>query len=479
MIKSSKHFIFLIFFILASSIYTYASEKNSIKLTQNEKNYLAKKQEITMCIDPDWMPYEKIQNGKHIGMSADFIKIIENKIGTKITLVPTKTWSQTISYAKNRKCDIFSLAKETPSRKKYMDFTKPYFDFPVVLATTTEKPFFSGIENILDKPIGIVKGYAIIELLKTRYPNINIVEVDSPLDGLKKVKSKELFGYLDSLITIGYELQRGFATELKISGQLDINFSLSIGSRNDEPHYGIEYDNKAVNLSKVNLCKNATTGCSTSCIYHQGIFKHALFQKNKVKQARLKRTLKFLTQRISFFEQLIKEISALKRKAKKKGLSPIISLNGTSDILWEKEGFTYKEKEYKNIMELFSDVQFFDYTKYNILKNRKKLPMNYNLIYSRAGTSRGKLIDNWEILTSYLDKKIDIAIVCTKKIKDLLLEKKSYQNYDVLDGDFYSNKIKENAKLGSILILEANKKTDINSSGFIIQTVEEIQEYLT
>ena len=48
------------------------------------------------------------------------------------------------------------------------------------------------------------------------------------------------------------------------------------------PHYGIEYDTKAINLSKTNLCKHATTGCSTSCIYHQGIFKHALFEKNKV-----------------------------------------------------------------------------------------------------------------------------------------------------------------------------------------------------
>ena len=168
-------------------------------------------------------------------MSADFIKLVEAKIGIPIRLVPTKTWTQSIGYAKNRTCDIFSLAKETPSRKKYMNFTEPYFNFPAVLATTADKLYVSNIKNILNKPIGIVRGYALIELLKIKYPNMNIVEVNSPLDGLQKVKNKELYGYVDSLITIGYELQRNFVNELKVSAQLELNFSLSIASRNDEP----------------------------------------------------------------------------------------------------------------------------------------------------------------------------------------------------------------------------------------------------
>jgi hypothetical protein len=248
------------------------------------------------------------------------------------------------------------------------------------------------------------------------------------------------------------------------------------------PHYGIEYDTKTVNLSKTNLCKHATTGCSTSCIYHQGIFKHALFEKNKVKQARLKRTLRFLTQRESFFTQIVKEIYALQRKAKRKNLIPIISLNGTSDILWEKETFIHKDKEYKNLMELFADISFFDYTKYNILKSRKKLPKNYHLTYSRAGTHRGKLVDDWELLSQYLNKNINVAIVCTSSIKQKLLESDTYNSYKIIDGDLYNNRTKDNLykeNEGLIVLLEANKKTEINSSGFILQTQEEIEQYLT
>jgi len=247
-------------------------------------------------------------------------------------------------------------------------------------------------------------------------------------------------------------------------------------------HYGIDYDTKAVNLAKVNLCKNATMGCATSCIYHQGIFKNSMFQKNKIKLARLKRTLRFLTQRESFFEQIIKEIKAIGRKAKRKKLVPIVSLNGTSDILWEKEAFTYKEKEYKNLMELFPEIDFFDYTKYNILKTRKKLPKNYYLTYSRAGMHKGKLVDDWETLTSYLEKDINIAVVCTKSIKEKLLENTHHQEYKIIDGDLYHNRIKDkpsSGEKGSIILLEAYKKTDIGTSGFILQKEEEIEQYLS
>ncbi len=246
-------------------------------------------------------------------------------------------------------------------------------------------------------------------------------------------------------------------------------------------HYGIEYDTKSINLAKVNLCKNATTGCSISCTYHQGIFKHALFQKNKVKQARLKRTLKFLTQRDDFFEQIIKEIKAIKRKAKKNNLTPVISLNGTSDILWEKESFTFKETEYKNIMEFFPDIDFFDYTKYNIIKSRKKLPKNYTLTYSRAGMHRGKLVDEWEILKSFLDKSINVAIICKYNIREKLLTEKSYQNYKLIDGNLYNNRVIDKCskgEKGSIILLEVNRKTDITNSGFVIQTQEEFDKYL-
>ncbi|RXJ84920.1 hypothetical protein [Arcobacter sp. CECT 8985] len=247
------------------------------------------------------------------------------------------------------------------------------------------------------------------------------------------------------------------------------------------PMYGIEYDPKKINLSKVNLCKKSTNGCVAACIYHNGLFQNAHFSKNKIKQARIKRTFKFLLQKDEFFEKLIKEIKALKRKAKKDNLKLLVQLNKTSDILWEKEEFEYKQKKYSNIMELFPEVDFFDYTKYDILKNRKKLPSNYTLIYSRAGLNKGKLIDSWEDLKNYLNNKISIAVVCSNEIKEQLLKNSTYEDYNIYDASlFETGQVDINKNInGSILLHEAKKGTNINTnSAFVLQTQEDISNYL-
>lgn len=247
------------------------------------------------------------------------------------------------------------------------------------------------------------------------------------------------------------------------------------------PYYGIQYDETKLNLGKINLCKKATNGCATSCIYHQGILKNSDFAKNRIKQARLKRTFKFLLERDDFFKRLVKEITSLQKKAHKEGLSLSIQLNGTSDILWEKEAFTHKEVEYDNIMTLFKDVQFFDYTKYDILKSRKKLPSNYHLTYSRAGLHKGKMIDDWAFLKALLDKKIDIAVIFKKELKESLLNYSTFNGYKLIDGDLNhcraSDIYHRENDTGLVLAHEAAKKTDINNSGFIIQTEEELERF--
>jgi len=215
--------------------FIYGNNSSSLMLTTEEKSYLLKKEVITMCIDPDWMPFEKIENGKHIGLSADYMKIMQSKIGIPIALVPTDTWSQSLEYIKQRKCDILPLAMETPSRKKYMNFTKPYLDLPLVIATTYDKLFISDTKDLKGKRIGIVKGYAERELLEEKYKGIHFIDVDNVTDGLTQVSEGKLFGFIENLTVMGYQIQKYFPNELKITGRLNEDFKLSVGIRNDTP----------------------------------------------------------------------------------------------------------------------------------------------------------------------------------------------------------------------------------------------------
>ena len=215
-------------------IYTKHLEDNFL-LNDKEKNYLEKKKTIKMCVDPDWMPFEKIEKGKHVGIAADYIKIIEEKIKKPIILVPTKTWSESLELGQKKDCDIFSLIRTTPQREKYLNFTKPYLEIPLVIAADINAPFIDNILQVKDKKIAIVKDYAVGEILRIKYPDINFVDVNNIHEGLELVEKGNVFGFIDTLLTIGYQIQNNYIGQLKISGRFNEIWDLGIGVRNDEP----------------------------------------------------------------------------------------------------------------------------------------------------------------------------------------------------------------------------------------------------
>jgi len=113
-------------------------------------------------------------------------------------------------------------------------------------------------------------------------------------------------------------------------------------------------------------CGSETPGCSSVCLYNQGRGRMKMIQEARIKKTRL-----FFERRDEFLTGLVKDLESLERKALKEGLKPCARLNVLSDIRWERFG----------IMEQFPGTTFYDYTKH---KNRKRLPVNYSLTFSRS-----------------------------------------------------------------------------------------------
>jgi hypothetical protein len=127
-----------------------------------------------------------------------------------------------------------------------------------------------------------------------------------------------------------------------------------------------------------NLCPHASAGCLAACLFTAG--RAGIFEA--VNAARVMRTRFLHDNRAAFITQLSGEISALIRKAKRRGLRPVVRLNGTSDLPWEKLA-----------PELFADfkhVRFYDYAKglRRVLAYAKgELPRNYHLTFSYSETN--------------------------------------------------------------------------------------------
>ncbi|MDZ7817248.1 MAG: ABC transporter substrate-binding protein [Aliarcobacter sp.] len=208
---------------------------NSFYLTKNEETYLKNKKEIKICVDPDWMPFEKIENNIHMGISADYINIIKTKLNIPITLIPTKSWSESLNKAKERVCDILPLTVKTPKREKYLNFTSSYLKMPLVMAGRIEEAFIEDINQFKDRKIGISKDYAFEEILKIKYPHLNFVDVKDIKDGFEQIQKGKIFGFIGNLTTVGFAIQKDYIGQIKIIAKLDEILEAGISSRNDEP----------------------------------------------------------------------------------------------------------------------------------------------------------------------------------------------------------------------------------------------------
>lgn len=219
------------------------------------------------------------------------------------------------------------------------------------------------------------------------------------------------------------------------------------------------------NRSGYEVCPMRSKGCTEACLNTAG------FHYTRKEAARIKRTRLFFEDREKFMNMLYKEIKTARASARRKGLDVGIRLNGTSDIPWETVGFTALAKtskrtydmEYRNIMAAFPDVMFMDYTK---RPNRKNLPKNYRLVFSRSE-------DNEEDCLTALKNKMNVAIVFDGAFPEKwnVLD---YHNIRVIDGDEHDWRYGDYDEFPDervIVGLKAKGKAIYDTTGFVIHTM--------
>jgi hypothetical protein len=194
-------------------------------------------------------------------------------------------------------------------------------------------------------------------------------------------------------------------------------------------------------LSGVNLCPWSTTGCRKACLNTAG-----RGQFNSIQDARLIKTLHFLNNRAGFIDQLRDDIKALERKAEREGLIPIVRLNGTSDIIWERIA--------PELFIEFSHIQFYDYTKFPIYA-RGTIPANYKLTYSNHESMQ---LDELKML---LDSQRNVATVFETVPK-------TYLGYQVINGD--ESDLRFLDPQGVIVGLTAKGKAKKDTTGFVVRS---------
>ncbi len=232
--------------------YTPAKKlEHQTKLTDLEKKYLKEKKEIKMCVDPNWMPLEKIdKEGKYIGILSDYAKLFSSRLNVPFSLQKTDTYSQSRAYLKSGKCDIIVADAATKEVKAQFLTTKPYFTLPRAFAIHSDTKGVQDFSQIVHEgKIGVLRDTPAVSVLKSTYPDIEIVIFDDMEKGLNAVESKQIIAYVGAMSPMTYTIRNNRLLNVSIGGTINKD-KLSVLINKREPQL-VPILNKAIdNLSE-------------------------------------------------------------------------------------------------------------------------------------------------------------------------------------------------------------------------------------
>ena len=209
-------------------------------------------------------------------------------------------------------------------------------------------------------------------------------------------------------------------------------------------------------LSGYNTCAKATAGCKAACLNTAG--RGGMFKKgettNVIQKARIRKTVMFFEDREVFMALLVKDIELAIKQSIRMNLIPVIRLNGTSDIPFEKYEVVRNGITYRNIFAAFPDLEFYDYTK--ILGRKVAGIENYSLTFSAADGN------DMDVLRA-IQQGYNIATVFGIKKTEPMPE--TYMGRPVFNGD--ESDLRFLDPHGVIVGLYAKGKAKKDTSGFV------------
>ncbi len=222
--------------------------RNYAALNQEEQTWLMDNPRLRITVDPSWMPLERInpKTQKHEGVIADYLGLISERSGLEFEIVPASTWEKATEMVVTKQVDGFSGVKISAERETNRIFSNRYLILTDIIVTRQDADVITGLADLTQKRVGVVKFYWTEELLRDQYPEINLVTTSSTLDGLRKVTSGDLDAFVDDQNVMAYLINQYSLHSLKFAAPIENQSPLHIALIKETPPIVMSIINKAI-----------------------------------------------------------------------------------------------------------------------------------------------------------------------------------------------------------------------------------------
>lgn len=110
--------------------------------------------------------------GQTRGYAHDLAKLIEMRLGIRVKIITSHSWSDIYQRFLNGEMDLLLGANDTPQRRQLMAFTRPLLRHPYGVFVNQASPI-KNISDLHQKKIGFVNDDAVFSLFPEHYPHLN------------------------------------------------------------------------------------------------------------------------------------------------------------------------------------------------------------------------------------------------------------------------------------------------------------------
>lgn len=221
--------------VILLSLLTWTATAGAMTLTDDERSWLTDHQELRLGVDASWPPFEyRDENGRYQGLAADYVRLIQDRLGIRVKLIEPANWTAVLEQARNNQLDLLPGVMSTPERQSFLAFTRPYIDFPIVILAHEGGAKPRSLKDLYGLKIAVVENYAPHELLRTHHPDLNLVAMPNVSSTLQALAIDEVDAVVSDLASSVWSLRQLKLDGLYVSGETPYRYQLAMGVPRDE-----------------------------------------------------------------------------------------------------------------------------------------------------------------------------------------------------------------------------------------------------
>ncbi len=210
--------------------------KPAVHLTEQEKAWIQEHPRIRVGIDPEFAPFEFVDNnGNYSGFASDYLRILNKRLGLDLEVVDNSSWKDVIARARKREIDVLTAVGFTAERTRFLSFTAPYAGFYRMIFCRADLPFISGIGDLHGLRVAVQAGSSHAGWIREN-TTIKPIYFDTLEETIRSVDRNKADAFIGNLAATTYWIRRLNITGIRVAAPVSLQRQmLHMAVRKDWP----------------------------------------------------------------------------------------------------------------------------------------------------------------------------------------------------------------------------------------------------